>query len=651
LKIPPIIKALLYGILPAFIVVYVLVTTLPSQSYFEKVEHEIEFHEQRGNHLKATLVSLKWAMRTPNEMEAHYHFLSNYLKLSTNEKTQVSGLIRQKANDIFEYYSSLQQHTDASFHNMGDYGLTLLSNYYDKLYPNVALSKAERLQDNGLPYTNELLGDVYSNMYYDYDAALEHYLIDFNKAQNNQAGYKAIRLLIWLKEYGRAEKVLVTLNERQAYISPGVERLIYFHTSKTTWIASIYYPFIRNIKEWGTLAAMLILLVWFIFLKRLDVFKEVNVKAILTTIIAAILITPMGLLLYDYITYDLLVERSDSLWQDIFITGGIEETIKILPVYIVFVFFTKQMTPFFLLFSAVLSALAFATLENMLYFNDYYDISIVSGRAIMSVTGHLIFTSIVAYGLVLYLFRGKSILFPILCFVIAMCVHGLYNYGLTIHYRFLSLLLILCGALVWSSMVNNCLNISPSFQKDKITGFDRKGIWLITGLSGVILLEFVLNSIEFDSISGQEIFSESIISGGPLIFVLTLAFVRMDLVKGRWGIIDFVGIREIVKTGQFKEKQIVLKPFPPEKKIYGVNEVKATVMERIQSSEQENWYLIEIEGGENALIKFKNSGDQFIDFKVVMHFRKTSEGKIPEHGFATKQFPFTGWVLCSPSIK
>jgi RsiW-degrading membrane proteinase PrsW (M82 family) len=105
---------------------------------------------------------------------------------------------------------------------------------------------------------------------------------------------------------------------------------------------------------------------------------------------------------------------------------------------------------------ATATALGFATLENLVYVFDLQTISSLfitgSMRAILSVPGHALFAVFWGYGLGIAKFmpagkRRSSVIIGGL--LLAIGVHGLFNYMLELSYTGLAILLLLAFPCVW----------------------------------------------------------------------------------------------------------------------------------------------------------------------------------------------------------
>lgn len=168
-----------------------------------------------------------------------------------------------------------------------------------------------------------------------------------------------------------------------------------------------------------------------------------------------------------------IIFQVHPLFSMIIVAPIVEEAVKF---SVVFIFFLKKREvdePMDLLVYGAAAALGFATLENCGYlFNallagNLAQVALL--RALLSVPGHFLFSTIWAFGLARYRFhlgRGKSRLWPYLA--MAMAAHALFN-AIAVFNILGGLLFILLMTLLWmrfNRSVRLLLMLSP-FQKEK----------------------------------------------------------------------------------------------------------------------------------------------------------------------------------------
>jgi RsiW-degrading membrane proteinase PrsW (M82 family) len=287
----------------------------------------------------------------------------------------------------------------------------------------------------------------------------------------------------------------------------------------------------------GFLGAGLICLVWLDFLRRLDIFEPEKWKY-----------TIMAVCLGALFTFFLMVALALpplSTWQPdesllgtflfySFRVGLVEEVFKIIPM-VIMLFITHELDePYDYLKFAMCSALGFATIENIMYFNDHGS-EIIDKRAYMSVVGHLTFTCCLAYGLVRKKMFGRgSMASNLLIFGgLGVLLHGLFDTFLSyapIHILFYPLFYILVVLL--RNMINTTLNFSPWFTEKKSPKMQAAFQFLILGLAGVFTYAVVANGLEKGLDAAIDFVVDNIFISGSLIFFIPNRLSGMVLEKG-----------------------------------------------------------------------------------------------------------------------
>jgi len=292
------------------------------------------------------------------------------------------------------------------------------------------------------------------------------------------------------------------------------------------------------------LVSLIIALSWVDYYRLIDIYDRDDFKNFaiafsmgLSSPLVVLLIQPI--LIEPY--FSLKNEWLNDLLYCVFAIGMLEEIAKLLPFLVFVYFFRKHITePIDLVAYFCTAALGFAALENVLYFSNHGG-SIIFGRAVLSTLTHMICSSMVAYGLVLYYYRYKKnrVLLFTGGLLAASLAHGLYDYGLIFSgLRFggsiLSLFFFLLLISLFSTILNNAVNNSSFFNyKIIIHSADVQGhilgYYLFVGLIQFSLL-FYYES--FTIAFYQSI--RDVFSFGFVIFVAGTRLSRFTLIKGKW---------------------------------------------------------------------------------------------------------------------
>ncbi len=649
MKIPLIIRFFFIAILPLWILVFVLTNSLVQEKKFASDEEELIFWDAQYNDVKATKAALRILATDLSDFQKHGQFLMYYTRLEFRDKKLFDEEIKKVFGDPVKYYSKLTYSEDRNERNIGCYGYVKINFSTDRpfAHKNFALLLSTITTDD-LPFVKELQGDIAS---YNRQNAIDLYKNELSiNPSNKQALKKLIAELAYEKKYKEAKKYVAVADSMSVKPNLSLYRFINYNVSAAEWIKSMYTPVLYFFDSYAALNAFLILLVWLFFILKLNIFKEIKLRLVILSVLLPLFICPLVMILYDYVDIALDIHSYDTFLNGVFVVGLFEEFIKLLPALLILLIFPKSVkSPFALFFAASVSAFVFAFEENILYFNNYYDLSIVSGRAVLSSTLHVITGGIAIYGVILYKYAGRSFWVIPLCFLIAIFTHGAYNHTLHTGFIVLTLVIVCSGALSWSSMVNNCLNNSVDFDSSANEKISNKGVFVIAGLSVIIMVEFLTVTFLYGPDKGREVYSNAILGDGWMVMFLAFSLARFDLIKGKWSLIDFSGIREISLFGSFIGKEIFIHALVKNDVLNAGENVKAKIMKKCKSANEDTWYLVETEDPKlpRALLKFKESGENFMDYKVVMLLRKVDMPELTEP-LSIDKYPYIGFVRMSP---
>jgi RsiW-degrading membrane proteinase PrsW (M82 family) len=292
----------------------------------------------------------------------------------------------------------------------------------------------------------------------------------------------------------------------------------------------------------GTLGALLICFVWLTFLRRLDIFERERWRYTLLATSLGAFSTLVLLVVISLPPIRDLKENGEPMHDllfYIFRVGLLEELAKFLPLLIM-VRYTKEVNePYDFLKYAMCSALGFATLENMLYFNEH-GAPIIDKRAYISVVGHLAFTCCAAYGYIRqhYLHRGFFALNFFLFGGLGVLLHGLFDFSLTtewlgllfrIGFLFLAYFLVI----LLRNLITISLNFSPWFSDSKVPEVEKAFLGLLLGLIAVFIYATIGVYLESGLESAVNFVQSNLLLSGTIIFFLPLKFSRLKLMAGK----------------------------------------------------------------------------------------------------------------------
>jgi RsiW-degrading membrane proteinase PrsW (M82 family) len=207
------------------------------------------------------------------------------------------------------------------------------------------------------------------------------------------------------------------------YLSPGNE--------EPAWWTFVI-PFIFRLKDislFGLMISVLITGIWLYYIVQVDLFQKEKIHFTLLCLflgIASILF--LSYPVHNFVQWAFQIKHSDTglyqlVFQQILGVGLVEEFVKLVPVFIL-LHFTKQVDePIDYIYYACVSALGFAFIENIVYFQNSNSFTFII-RGFVSTLGHMMFSSVAIYGWILYKHKyqknQEGLYLPIATFLFAI---------------------------------------------------------------------------------------------------------------------------------------------------------------------------------------------------------------------------------------
>jgi RsiW-degrading membrane proteinase PrsW (M82 family) len=512
---------------------------------------------------------------------------------------------------IFNFYRSWSKSDDPA---KADEGRLFLAIYYFYTGDKTNCSSyLDQVQNDKLKYLNTYRARM-AYYYGDRDKALQCLAKEIVRCGDRKGAY---HFLAGLYDYEKHYDEIVPL-AYDGYIKDFVpyeirQRAYISQHDVYNYMRTLLQQAFRNTNLIGFTGALLILIIWILYLRRIDVYQKRSWKSIVFTVLLSAAFHIPVWWLYDSYSYFLHFELNGGVLNDflysVFGIGVIEELIKIIP-FLIILRFTKLINePIDYIMYASLSALGFAFIENFRYFEDG-NINIIHSRALTASVAHMVMTSIIAYGLILakYRYKKNSVLFFIVAFLIASFAHGFYDFWLlndtVSSYSIVTFLFLLTGILSYASMTNNALNHSLSSEDTVKLNTPKLAADLAAGLVGVFLFEYICLSFIYGPTIGNREFISSTLSGGYLILFVSIRLSNIDILPGEWFKIDvFVGLlpAQIIygdKKPNYNSlvgKQFEFRAFRQKGILPNILPVKGTIVKREKISGNNGWFLVKLD--------------------------------------------------------
>jgi|GEM_PF-2020122 len=452
-------------------------------------------------------------------------------------------------------YNDLKRSQRPATKKVGTFGLAVCDYYQG--HTEDAFEVFMGMRRETIPYLNLFIGRCYSRFgemekaltYYQRELelgegveelAVEHLAFEYHRLGD----LEQLENLINHETYGKWCPAIYEryLHTKEANLGP------YFRTILSEWT--------RNINWTGFLGALGGLLIWFVFLREVSVFQRSHWSSYAGMVLAGAVFSFACMPFYDYMDFELGFELTGGVGHDflysIFGIGVVEEMVKIAP-FLLLLRFTKTISsPVDYIVYSSLSALGFAFVENLMYF-DEGSVSIIHSRILTASVFHMFATSTIAYGLVLARYRYKTlfnlgsratqILLFVGFFFLAAFLHGFYDFWLLNKsagsFVFLTYILFIYATFQYAAYLNNCLNQSPLFRGHIVLDTHKLAVQLLVGLMAVLLFEYLSLGVMFGGKQANHELLDSLGMGGFLMFFVVLNLTFIDVVQGEWFFLRF----------------------------------------------------------------------------------------------------------------
>lgn len=439
-----------------------------------------------------------------------------------------------------------------------------------------------------------------------------------------------------------------------------------------------------------SLIAILIAWIWIEYFRMIDVFEKEKMGHIIIMFVLGGLFAPAVLLLKRYWLDGGMLELNGIFFNDFlycfFKIGVVEESAKIIPFVIFYLIFKKKFNePIDYLIYISVSALGFSALENIIYFNNY-GAQVIDGRAILSTVGHMFDTSLFAYGIIYMRFQKKSknVMYLILFFILAVSSHAFYDIWLVNEDAasfgiLITILYFFYTVSIYATVLNNALNLSPSFNYNRIIDSGKIMMRLFTYYGIIIAIQFLIQGFTKNFTYAAYSFTYTLYTIGLIIGITCIRLSRFKLIQGCWEPIklelpfrmavgDPFGMSASRLVFQVKgesaiegavtafyHENFIIKPLTPRRTYIG-DARKIYMEEKIFLKNNESFYLVKVFFDdcepECFLLKPKVSGDTYVNDKypIVAILRLDDIKDIENKKLSAKQFKFIEWAFLKEEL-
>ncbi|MFL2582507.1 MAG: PrsW family glutamic-type intramembrane protease [Flavobacteriales bacterium] len=602
-------KFILY-VFPATLVLVVLVNLLFSNPSYQTLEEELDEYIILGDVQNQNITYWKLIQKDSTIISNHFNFLKTYFELPLAQNGRGRGVFMEY-NQVVDYYRRLLSSPDYRVRDIGKFGRGMF--FYHTGYIEEALTSFTNIYNQELPYLNYIYGSYFR--FGQYEKSIEYLQREIFINPQSKDSYKELANTYLLMEEPFKLDSLLLDSVSFEHASNSAKRYAYFKTKNIkAYSNAIFSRFFKGFNAYGLLGALLILIVWFVYLLFIHKFLKKRWGTAMLILFLGMIFAFGTSLLTDFNSYILGYRLKDEFFNDfiycILGIGAIEELMKIIPLFLVMLFSKQLKEPIDYVVFASISALGFAFIENLIYF-DEAGLKTIQGRSLSSTVTHMFNSSLIAYGIAIGKFAKKRNWgwYCLFFYALASIFHGFYDFwlinSLARIFSFITFIWLLVSMVVWVSVINNCLN--NSYNRSIIWTYNPEKLnsYLLFGLSAIFLLEYVLVAWRFNADIANAELKKDLSSGFFLLIFLTAKLSKFDVIPNYWAPLKFWDWNTLfsiprVEPQKFNLQEIIglkieLRNYGDYGVLSGHLPIRGEVVKRELLSWEKDWYLIKLD--------------------------------------------------------
>lgn len=576
-----------------FIIIVVITSKLLPEREFNDSHAQFDYFSKTDKPEKAFDAAYSIFRNDSLNAENIYYLAQIYNKLPP-------AIRYDKPHDIKPQFFEMAKDTINSLrHEMGTFGVAAV--HYFSGDNKTAYEFISLLPRPHFKFGNYLKAQIYEQEGFPGDAELYYRQEIYNKGFADSSIIKLASMLYYWKQWDKLSKFS---KQHYSKIPFGILMDMHFHQKEyidyfLILIKKLFYHLTYPISLIG---ALLILLIWLIYLKNIDIFDPEKPLPIFITLIFGILFAQGVFPISDFINQRLSFTLNGEIGNDFlysFLTIGlVEESVKIIP-FLIILFATRWINESidYIIYASV-SAAGFAFIENVFYFNNA-GISIAHGRALLCVVGHMFYSSIIAFSLIYNnkIWKKNPIFVFVVALFLAAFMHGFYDFWLInrrIHsFKIISLALAIMEMYLYTRFINIAISTSDFFDDKQKKDPARIKTFLFYGLSAVFLFEYLATSLQFDASIGNRELQKSLISGSVLLLLVSNISSKIVFHRKKWEDVSIFDSQTMMDY----ETNIIGKKIIIEKSGRNFLEnaylpMHGTIVKHIIIDKEPNWYLV-----------------------------------------------------------
>jgi len=509
------------------------------------LQEKIEFHSKYHHYLQLNDVYYQMLENDTFNLELQYKYV-NAINLHILSSRNGRNLKRTKnsyrSKRTIDYYQSFTECSDSTKQNIG---YTFLGLHYLNLKErDLAVEMLEKVSDTSISMYKFAYGKYLTktHLHHNYNQAEKLLLNCIADSTNLEASYDQLMRLYYY--YGENElfEALVHNPKSLQYLGNFPKRIVYMRDLDiSNYSKTVFQPKLKALSLWGGTAALLILIAWLLYLRKVDIYEPEKWSHTIITLLLSMctifLVYPINDVLWDIFHFFPGTNATEDFIYDFFSIGVIEELVKIIPVLLILRFTKAINEPFDYIFYCSVSALGFAFIENIGYIQES-SLHNINARALFSSVAHMVFSSTIGYGMMLA--KYKKYRYPIIPFLIffgtAALMHAFYDLWLlhdwAIDYQWITTIFLIISIHIWHIYANNTLNITTFYNSQTRFKNDKLKHYLIISLIGIMMFSYIATAFTQGPTSAVFSLIRQILFYGYFILYLAFSFSRFEIIRG-----------------------------------------------------------------------------------------------------------------------
>lgn len=466
--------------------------------------------------------------RNPGDLDNQYHFLSVVYSMQPQNRN---------AYHPEDYYDKLGK--KAGMADISLWGKGWILNYQKK--PDQALETFSQISELDMKYVHLGKAIALQQLNLNSQAALE-----FQQEIDNNGAFRIAYTDLFALQIRSGQTAAAThlLKQNPEILTmvnlSDLRQFAMLERNASLYLQALLVIPFRSMELFTVFSSLFIAMIWFFYFWRIDIFDQEPVLLGILAVISGIFIAIIAGPVLDFLSLYLKLQTSDSTLQSLFysivIVGLPEELLKFIPVLLIIKLTRQVNEPVDLIIYGSLTALGFATFENIMLISQY-GMGVMIARLLVATIMHMVSTAVLcfAWAYAHFIRPGKLTGFTFLGWLAAALVHGLFNHfvlavepGLSA----LSLLVLVLSIWGYSLMLRNALNFSPFFttkqtQSGRLINYE----WILVAALWLEAMGYLYVNIVYATSAANSWLLTNIWTAIPIVLGLFAALGELGLNK------------------------------------------------------------------------------------------------------------------------